>query len=217
MTDDTTTCVTGLIRHCQSGISVLTHYDKVSDKDLFEAYLHEVLQLIKSCSSEVETNNVFDLYLIGGYCDERGISEKIYQSLLHHFHSFEHHFNLKCAFIGPLNTKFLSQTDLSNRIRRIAAPVVYGVAVNVKTGSLVSATLNRENLSKNECPVPLWPLRRVCVSYGIYSNYRPVYDPVRQMAKFDSRVFSICNHTELIDTFKFILRRYSDQDILAVC
>ena len=224
MTDDTTTCITGIIRHCSSGVTSLTHFDRPLDDNLLgeslEAALTRMIRLgnggdSKSAEAERdESNATFDLYLIGGYCDEKRISEDLAIYLLKTFNSLASRFtiNLVCAFTGELNTRSITISTGMIGEATIPAPVVYGSAINLQTGAVVSALLNRRNGNG----IPLFDIRRASVSFGNAKKYWDVYDPERKLLVVHPVYFDIQRSPQTLHYFNFAIK-LKDQDILKVC
>ena len=173
----------------------------------------------------------FDLYLFGGYLDERNLSEELAIYLLTQFARLARHsITLATAFIGRLNTKSIR---ISGTIRSpldivVPAPIVYGAAIHVRTGRLFNARLNRQHQQQNLSTgsslnhlkisniIPLYDIRRAAVTYGQARRYKEIYDPVKRLLEiqpptFDPDVSSV----EALAYFQYALR-LKDQIILKV-
>lgn len=221
MTDDTTTCITGIIRHCNSGVTSLTHFDRPLDDNLLVESLEAALTRMiclgnggdsKSAEAERDESDAkFDLYLIGGYCDEKRISEDLAIYLLKTFNSLASRFtiNLVCAFTGELNTRSITISTGMIGEATIPAPVVYGSAINLQTGAVVSALLNRRNGNG----IPLFDIRRASVSFGNAKKYWDVYDPERKLLVVHPVYFDIQRSPQTLHYFNFAIK-LKDQDIL---
>lgn len=222
LTDDTTTCITGIVRHSNSGITSLAHYDRNCESDVQLKYFCDLFRLMIDCIEtefpcHTKTDYCFDLFLIGGYNDEQNTSQNILLSLLNCFHNTNYQINLCCAFTADLNTKHIT---LENSQTGKSAPIVYGAAVNVKTGQIVNAILNRETLKqsmkKTNHHIPLFEVRQACVSYGTYPSYRSIYNPRSRMAHFDPETFAIRSYTFTFKSYFHYILSLSDFDILQV-
>lgn len=222
MTDDTTTCCTGIIRHCTSGVTCLTHYDRPLDDNLFleslEANLSRMIHLGRDCDSSLaattqEKSTEFDLYLIGGYLDEKKISEDLAIYLLKSFNSLPSQFtiNLVCAFIGEFNTQYITISTGIIGEATIPAPIVYGSAVNLRTGTVCNALLDR----KKGNGIPMFDIRRASVSFGNAKKYWEVYDPEKRLLVVHPVYFDILRSPESLNYFTFAYK-LKDQDILKV-
>ncbi|KAJ6217198.1 hypothetical protein RDWZM_008355 [Blomia tropicalis] len=232
LTDDTTTCISGVIRHCRSGLTCLAHFDQPLDifSDSLDTLLEKMNRLglsLPKIEANKRSSNVidhsdpfneidFELYLIGGYCDEMKTSEKLTTFLLTRFHQVVHYqINLVCAFIGPLNTKSIHIAD-SLRIpggANIPAPKVYGVAVDVCNGTIINATLNRKSNSDLSNVIPMYDIRRASVSFSSEKKLREIYDPERRLLTIEPVSFYQVNSAEALIYFNYALR-LRDQDIL---
>ena len=83
------------------------------------------------CSAGLGVNTPrYDLTIIGGYTDERGISNSITNTLLDLVISSQTVFKLVVAVIGDVNTEYRAG---------LAWPRVYGGGVHLKTGEVFSA------------------------------------------------------------------------------
>lgn len=222
MTDDTTTCITGIIRHCTSGVTCLTHYDRPLEDDLFleslEAVLARMILLGGDCGSgsgtaTTEESTEFDLYLIGGYLDEKKISEDLAIYLLKSFNSLPSQFtiNLVCAFIGELNTQYITIGTGIIGEATIPAPIVYGSAINLRTNQVCNALLDR----KKGNGIPMFDIRRASVSFGNAKKYWEVYDPVKKLLVVHPVHFDILRSPQSLHYFTFAYK-LKDQDILKV-
>ncbi|KAJ1489536.1 protein N-terminal asparagine amidohydrolase [Baffinella frigidus] len=108
---DATTCVIAIIV-CQLGCTVL-HFDEGTMEET--DYLERALRMADGGA---------DLFLVGGYNDERGTSAEIVQSLLSWFHEQKQRFTLSLACLLSHNTRI---TDISGR--QVPLPVVSGVCI----------------------------------------------------------------------------------------
>ncbi|KAM5152353.1 protein N-terminal asparagine amidohydrolase isoform 2-T2 [Mantella aurantiaca] len=105
--EDATTCHIIVLRHTGSGAICLAHCDG-SDT---ENEVASIIEAIKSLPNSVDGR--LELHIVGGFNDERQLSENLSRQLLN------------------LNDK---KND------GIHLPIIYGIAVNVKTGEISKAT-----------------------------------------------------------------------------
>jgi len=166
-----------------------------------------------------EDDPEFDLYLIGGYCDEKNIADELALYLLRQFHQIsEYRINLACAFLGRLNTKWLL---IEGGIRspsgiNLPSPIVYGAGINIRTGQLINAKLNRLSGSHMTGGIPLYEIRRAAISFGHAKTYKEIYDPERRLIKIHPIMFDSVNSIETLAYFQYAIK-LKDQDILKVC
>ncbi|XP_071616933.1 protein N-terminal asparagine amidohydrolase isoform X2 [Heliangelus exortis] len=106
--DDATTCHIVVLRHTGSGATCLTHCDG-SDT---EAEVSLIMSSVKSFSDTTGYGRL-EVHLVGGFNDDRQLSQKLTNQLL------------------KLNDR--EEKD-------IHFPIIYGIAVNVKTAEIFPAT-----------------------------------------------------------------------------
>uniref|UniRef100_A0A8C8A4L9 N-terminal asparagine amidase n=1 Tax=Otus sunia TaxID=257818 RepID=A0A8C8A4L9_9STRI len=115
--DDATTCHIVVLRHTGSGATCLTHCDG-SDT---EAEVSLIMSSVKSFSNTTGYGRL-EVHLVGGFNDDRQLSQKLTNQLLSNF-------------------TFFFLTELNDREEKdIHFPIIYGIAVNVKTAEIFPAT-----------------------------------------------------------------------------
>ena len=160
-----TTCHLLLIRDIATGVCGVAHIDSVSYTDL-SGFLNKLRNVIKQkheaqpsarhvdeskqCHQANNERASLDLYIVGGYQDERGMSEKLSMALLKYFITSTEKFTLKVIAIGSLNTTSITNKqnveDSSNlssdtdSIHLHNAPILYGAATEIRTGRVFPAT-----------------------------------------------------------------------------
>ncbi|XP_060116867.1 protein N-terminal asparagine amidohydrolase isoform X1 [Heteronotia binoei] len=124
--DDATTCHLVVLRHTGSGATCLTHCDG-SDTD------KEVL-LIANAVRVLSPNTQYgrlELHLVGGFSDDRHLSQKLTNQLLRAFDRLQDNIHLVTFCVTELNDR----QEKGNHY-----PHIYGMAANVKTGEIFHAT-----------------------------------------------------------------------------
>ncbi|XP_062999379.1 protein N-terminal asparagine amidohydrolase [Elgaria multicarinata webbii] len=124
--DDATTCHLVVLRHTGSGAICLTHCDG-SDTET------EVLLMtnaVKVLSPNIECGRL-EVHLVGGFSDDRHLSQQITSQLLRAFDRLQESIHLVTFCVTELNDR----QENGNHF-----PVVYGIAANVKTGEIFHAT-----------------------------------------------------------------------------
>ncbi|XP_048348849.1 protein N-terminal asparagine amidohydrolase isoform X2 [Sphaerodactylus townsendi] len=124
--DDATTCHLVVLRHTGSGATCLTHCDG-SDTD------NEVLLItnaVRVLSSNTEYGRL-ELHLVGGFRDDRHLSQQLTNQLLRAFDHLQDSVHLVTFCVTELNDR----QEKGNHY-----PHVYGIAANVKTGEIFHAT-----------------------------------------------------------------------------
>lgn len=116
--DDATTCHILFLVNQNEGILSVSHIDSANDKESLSSMVIDVLGSSQTNSSSL------DLYIIGGYDDEKNMSTTLTLKLLEFFHKLLVHFELKMMCVGTINT---------HHREGINWPIVYGVAASFQT------------------------------------------------------------------------------------
>ncbi|XP_015498454.1 protein N-terminal asparagine amidohydrolase isoform X3 [Parus major] len=124
--DDATTCHIVVLRHTGSGATCLTHCDG-SDT---EAEVSLIMSSVKSFSNSTGCGRL-EVHLVGGFNDDRQLSQKLTNQLLRAFDLQPEDVHLVTFCVTELNDR--EEQD-------IHFPIIYGIAVNVKTAEIFPAT-----------------------------------------------------------------------------
>ncbi|XP_063199871.1 protein N-terminal asparagine amidohydrolase isoform X2 [Chroicocephalus ridibundus] len=124
--DDATTCHIVVLRHTGSGATCLTHCDG-SDT---EAEVSLIMSSVKAFSDRIGYGRL-EVHLVGGFNDDRQLSQKLTNQLLRAFDLQTDDVHLVTFCVTELNDR--EEKD-------IHFPIIYGVAVNVKTAEIFPAT-----------------------------------------------------------------------------
>ncbi|XP_060066595.1 protein N-terminal asparagine amidohydrolase-like isoform X2 [Ylistrum balloti] len=123
-TEDATTCHIVVLRHTGSGAVCLAHFDGSG----VQKAAKEMLRLVKEFP---DSSGRLELHLIGGFCDERGVSAELSIKTLEAFHDIEDDIFLETCCI----------TDMNNiRKKNLPFPNIYGIAIDIKTGEISKAS-----------------------------------------------------------------------------
>ncbi|XP_031218971.1 protein N-terminal asparagine amidohydrolase isoform X3 [Mastomys coucha] len=106
--DDATTCHIVVLRHTGNGATCLTHCDGSDTK----AEVPLIMNSIKSFSEHAECGRL-EVHLVGGFSDDRQLSQKLTHQLL----------------------KLNDREENENHF-----PIIYGIAVNIKTAEIYRAS-----------------------------------------------------------------------------
>ncbi|KAM5228149.1 protein N-terminal asparagine amidohydrolase isoform 5-T5 [Ctenodactylus gundi] len=106
--DDATTCHIVVLRHTGNGATCLTHCDGTDTK----AEVPLIVNSIKSFSDHTQCGRL-EVHLVGGFSDDRQLSQKLTHQLL----------------------KLNDREENENHF-----PVIYGIAVNIKTAEIYRAS-----------------------------------------------------------------------------
>ncbi|KAM6080127.1 protein N-terminal asparagine amidohydrolase isoform 3-T3 [Theristicus caerulescens] len=124
--DDATTCHIVVLRHTGSGATCLTHCDG-SDT---EAEVSLIMSSVKSFSNTTGYGRL-EVHLVGGFNDDRQLSQKLTNQLLRAFDLQPDDVHLVTFCVTELNDR--EEKD-------VHFPIIYGIAVNVKTAEIFPAT-----------------------------------------------------------------------------
>ncbi|XP_053219995.1 protein N-terminal asparagine amidohydrolase isoform X1 [Podarcis raffonei] len=124
--DDATTCHLVVLRHTGSGAICLTHCDG-SDTET-EVLL--ITNAVKVLSPNTECGRL-EVHLIGGFSDDRHLSQRLTNQLLRAFDRLQDNVHLVTFCVTELN-------DRQEKGKHL--PFIYGIAANVKTGEIFHAT-----------------------------------------------------------------------------
>ncbi|XP_053132328.1 protein N-terminal asparagine amidohydrolase isoform X4 [Hemicordylus capensis] len=124
--DDATTCHLVVVRHTGSGAICLTHCDG-SDTET-EVLL--ITNAVKVLSPDTECGRL-EVHLVGGFNDDRHLSQRLTNQLLRAFDRLQDSIHLVTFCVTELNDRL----DKGNHF-----PFIYGIAANVKTGEVFHAT-----------------------------------------------------------------------------
>ena len=147
---DATTCHLLIIRDRETGVSGVAHIDDVKS-DHLNKFIDKITNLVKirlntrdnesshadekqKCDmSKTRDNQPLELYIVGGYQDERGMSEDLSMNLIKYLIHSRQQFALKILAIGAINTTFVDGEEPHN------APILYGAAIQLSTGRVFPA------------------------------------------------------------------------------
>ncbi|XP_073447278.1 protein N-terminal asparagine amidohydrolase isoform X2 [Aquarana catesbeiana] len=122
--EDATTCHIIVLRHTGSGAICLAHCDGTDTEN-------EVASIMEAINSlQNSTEGRLELHIVGGFNDERQLSQKLSQQLLRAFDNQVQEIHLVTFCVTDLNNK---KND------GIHLPIIYGIAVHVKTGEIFKA------------------------------------------------------------------------------
>lgn len=124
--EDATTCHIMVLRHSDSGAAAMVHYDGSS----VDTGLAQMISLVEDLSEEVQHGKL-EVHLVGGFLDERKNSHEVSDKVLKALCESPHNLHLVTACITHFNTEYRKEVPF---------PIIYGVALDVKTGKLFRAT-----------------------------------------------------------------------------
>ncbi|BFZ02622.1 hypothetical protein BsWGS_05661 [Bradybaena similaris] len=125
--EEATTCHIGVLRHTGSGATSLIHFDGSSTSDGLKTMISIVTDLTEDMSS-----GRLEFHLVGGFNDKRRNSHEVSGKVFKALYECSQNIHLVTACLTDLNTVY--------KFTNIPFPVIYGLAVDVKTGELYPAT-----------------------------------------------------------------------------
>ncbi|XP_018596186.2 protein N-terminal asparagine amidohydrolase [Scleropages formosus] len=178
--DDATTCHLVVLRHTGSGATCLAHCDGSSTWS-------EVSLIVKAVNdlSRDANEGRLELHLIGGFDDDRKLSQQLSLNLLAAFQKQKEDIHLVTCCITELNDVVIDG---------VHRPIVYGIGVNVKTGDVFPASF--------PCREPAEDLRSARTFTG--GQMIEIYDSSKEIVKI-----SPCNWSPSSD-FAFWLAQDDD-------
>ncbi|XP_043833291.1 protein N-terminal asparagine amidohydrolase isoform X1 [Dromiciops gliroides] len=124
--DDATTCHIVVLRHTGNGATCMTHCDGSDTKT--EVPL--IMKSLKSLSNHTQ-NGRLEVHLVGGFNDDRQLSQKLTNQLLNEFDRQEDDIHLMTFCVTELNDREENENHF---------PVVCGIAINIKTAEIFRAS-----------------------------------------------------------------------------
>ncbi|XP_056662165.1 protein N-terminal asparagine amidohydrolase isoform X2 [Monodelphis domestica] len=124
--EDATTCHIVVLRHTGTGATCLTHCDG-SDT---QAEVPLILKSLKSLSGCGQDGRL-EVHLVGGFNDDRQLSQKLTSQLLSEFDRQEDDIHLVTFCVTELNDREENENHF---------PVICGIAVNIKTAEIFRAS-----------------------------------------------------------------------------
>uniref|UniRef100_A0A0B6ZH03 Protein N-terminal asparagine amidohydrolase n=2 Tax=Arion vulgaris TaxID=1028688 RepID=A0A0B6ZH03_9EUPU len=125
--EDATTCHIAVLRHTSSGATSLIHFDGCSTTEGLKTMISIVTELTENMSS-----GRLEFHLVGGFDDKRRnsheVSDKVFIALC------------ECADDIHLVTACITHHNTVYKQDSMPFPIIYGLAVDVKTGLLYRAT-----------------------------------------------------------------------------
>ncbi|XP_059835349.1 protein N-terminal asparagine amidohydrolase [Hypanus sabinus] len=125
-TEDSTTCHMVALRHTGCGATALGHCDGMDTA----VCVSKMLNAVKSLSDGF-SHGRYEVHLVGGFMDEGFLSQKLTLELLEALNSQPEKIHLETYCVTELNDVMKQNSHW---------PVIYGIAINVKTGDIFQAT-----------------------------------------------------------------------------
>ncbi|XP_019644276.1 PREDICTED: protein N-terminal asparagine amidohydrolase-like isoform X1 [Branchiostoma belcheri] len=155
--EDATTCHIAVLRHTGCGVSCVAHFDGTGTREGIRGMMGYVGELSHNC-----TEGRLELHLVGGFCDDRCMSEQLTVELIEEFNRVKDNIYLKTACVSELNNVVKG---------KVHWPIIYGLAVDVRSGEIFPAKFTDKG--------PDQALRHAR-SYTGKHEMLNIYDPTKQ-------------------------------------
>ena len=126
--EDATTCHLLALRHTGSGVTALAHFDGCGMDEALERMIVKMLD----ASRGFPEGGRIEAHVVGGFVDDRQESVRLFQKLFALFRHSRHDVHLVTACVCDANDVI--------KTNGVHFPILYGVAVDCKTGTVFPAT-----------------------------------------------------------------------------
>lgn len=187
-TEDATTCHMVVLRHTGSGAVCVSHFDGCGT----EKAVNDMIDIVNNLSSDKPQGRL-ELHLFGGFCDDDETSGKLSKNVIKAFHQSKEEIYLMTACISDWNNV---------RKERKSWPIVYGIAVNVKSGNIVRAQFTSHG--------PDQPIRHARHFTGS-EEVLNIYDPKSKLLKIGPFEYTTIGEIEILCGIpdRFLLENFS--------
>ena len=179
--DDATTChIVVIIEEYTRSIS-LGHFDGCDTSNGLEKMLASILEIVTLSSTKDKDNSEisYSLYIFGGFNDSKKYSENLFKEIIEYAIQCEVKINLKLAPAWLLNSKLRMGKQI---------PIIFGVAVNIKTAEIV--------IAENRNPGPDIILRRARILFGGNKEMINIYDSTNGIVYLDPFHYKISKYAK---------------------
>lgn len=216
-----TTCVAVILRSHQTSAICLCHFDQINHdvdtqkfKKICEQMCGRKQHSTYQPTSTVDYRNqeiAFDIFIIGGYKDERNISDRLVMDILTMFNQIRPYlFHIRLIHVGSQNTLWR---------QKYAEPKLTGVAVTVSNCLIRNALLVRPlpvDASMDKLTIPLYSIRRMSISFNSSSEYMSIYSSQEEILKIPVLHIKRCYFSPSAKHYFEETLKFSDQEILNV-
>lgn len=182
---DVTTCCCLVVRHTGSAATGVGHFDENDTPSSVANLVNLVVRLTRHWCSRVGVSQLdlatkfrYEVSLIGGFLDNRGISEEVCWQILEALKRLPVDMHLKLACIWNNNTQFKDS---------IPYPCTTSIVCNVKTGDIIDATVTDFG--------PLEGLRRLRFTMRPPIEMQSIYDPFQRQLQIRGYESTLCDDT----------------------
>lgn len=188
--DDATTCHIVVLKEKNSKVLSLAHFDGENTNDGLNLMFSEMFELMSILGCN---NGNFDLYLVGGFIDEKCYSEKLFESLLLYCTTSPYMINLQIAYCYSLNNVL---KDGRNAVD------VYGIALDIQSGTFFIATcssrgpdclLREARMSSVETFSPVYDYKKELVYIKPFTFKKQKY--TKELLALDDKTYLRCCST----------------------
>ena len=163
-----TTCHIAFFMNKSRSIVVCCHLDEGVNTT-------QIKRILSLFTSDILKKQGIELYLIGGYLDEKGTSIKVTEQLLSLISSKKCNVNLCLLFTGSLNTEYKTVSIDKSKSTKVAIPKYQSIGYNLKENVFVSL----KSISGSN--IPHYTLRSAVI-FDVLRNpkLRVIYDCCNQ-------------------------------------
>ena len=179
--DDATTChIVVIIEEYTRSIS-LGHFDGCDTSNGLEKMLASILEIVNLSSTKDKDNSEisYSMYILGGFNDSKKYSENLFKEIIEYAIQCEVRINLKLAPAWLLNSKLRMGKQI---------PIIFGVAVNIKTAEIV--------IAENRNPGPDIILCRARILFGGNKEMINIYDSTNGIVYLDPFHYKISKYAK---------------------
>ena len=179
--DDATTChIVVIIEEYTRSIS-LGHFDGCDTSNGLEKMFASILEIVNLSSTKDKDNSEisYSMYIFGGFNDSKKYSENLFKEIIEYAIQCEVRINLKLAPAWLLNSKLRVGKQI---------PIIFGVAVNIKTAEIV--------IAENRNPGPDIILRRARILFGGNKEMINIYDSTNGIVYLDPFQYKISKYAK---------------------
>ena len=158
--DDATTCHIVVIIEEYTGSISLGHFDGCDTSNGLQKMMSSLVEIAKlSKTKDSDVSEIYNMYIFGGFNDSEKYSEKLFREIIKFTIQSKYRICLKLAPAWLLNSKPRGDKNI---------PIIFGVAVNIKTAEIV--------IAENKSPGPDIVLREARILLGENLKMINIYD-----------------------------------------
>jgi len=176
--DEATTCYNVVLIEKTTNTISLAHFDGCSTENGIKTMFAELSDVITLTTTNCDLSKIqYDMYLFGGFIDDKKYSEKLFSELMYCCVTFPYNVKLQIACCHSMNNVTVNEQN---------SPDIYGIAVEINDNNniTIASCLQRG---------PDSTLRDVRMSAT--DLFSPIYDYRKQMVYIDPFIFKKMSYT----------------------